>query len=331
MITEVQPDKQKVIALKKMAEITLQRLEQTNTEEYATTTLLDYYDIIHKLIEALTLLDGVKIRGEGAHQELIDYIAQQNKIDEQTRVFLQQMRDYRNRISYEGFMVHKNYISLNKNKIEQIIRRLFGLLKDIKLIIFDLSDVCYTSEEPLYLAEFTKAHYLNQEEFENYYFDLLKKSEVDEITGEELWEKILAHFNIKADPKKIIVEMVNRKEEISATLVLVKTLREKYKTAYLTNYCETYWKLVEKKFDLKLYFDFGVISYTIKERKPHQKGFTAILSHFKVKPEETIFIDDVENNLIFPQQLGVHTIQFKNISQLTKDLRELGVEAERSD
>jgi len=90
---------------------------------------LDFYDAIHKLLEALTLSLGVKVKGEGAHQELIDYLASQKKIDEQMRQFLQQMRDYRNRISYEGFMISENYISLNRELIERIIKHLFGQLK----------------------------------------------------------------------------------------------------------------------------------------------------------------------------------------------------------
>ena len=125
MITRVKPDKQKSESLKKMAEITLERLDKTDMEKYPSNTLLDYYDVIHKLMEALTIKEGVKIKGEGAHQELIEYIAKQQNISEQTRQFLQQMRDYRNRIYYEGFIVHKNYIILNKGKIQTIIKNLF--------------------------------------------------------------------------------------------------------------------------------------------------------------------------------------------------------------
>ena len=79
-------------------------------------------------MEALSLVNGIKTNGEGAHQELIDYISKQYKFDEQTRQFLQQMRNYRNRISYEGFMIHKNYITLNQEKIKEIIKKLFNEL-----------------------------------------------------------------------------------------------------------------------------------------------------------------------------------------------------------
>ena len=129
MIVKGKPDQQKCESLKRMAEITLERLGNTDMGKYPSNTLLDYYDTAHKLMEALILKEGIKIKGEGAHQELIDYAAKQRKIDEQMRQFLQQMRDYRNRISYEGFMIHKNYIDLNKGLIRRIIKRLFDQLK----------------------------------------------------------------------------------------------------------------------------------------------------------------------------------------------------------
>jgi len=126
MIIKISPDKSKSHALKIMAEITLERLESTDIEKYPTNTLNDYYDAIHKLMEALSMLNGIKTKGEGAHQELIDYIAKQYNFDEQTRQFLQQMRDYRNRISYEGFIIHKNYIILNQERIKIVIKKLLN-------------------------------------------------------------------------------------------------------------------------------------------------------------------------------------------------------------
>ena len=128
MITKIRPDKQKSKSLRRMAEITLERLENTDREKYPTNKLTDYYDVIHKLMEAFSMVNGIKIKGEGAHQELIDYIAKQYDFDEQTRQFIQHMRNYRNRISYEGFMIHKNYITLNQEKIKNIIKKLFDEL-----------------------------------------------------------------------------------------------------------------------------------------------------------------------------------------------------------
>ena len=121
MIIMIQPNRQKSESLRKMAKITLERLNKTDMNKYPSNTLLDYYDIIHKLMESTSLKEGIKFKGEGAHQELIDYIIKQKKMSEQKRQFLQQMRDYRNRISYEGFMIQSNYIDLNLEMIQKII------------------------------------------------------------------------------------------------------------------------------------------------------------------------------------------------------------------
>jgi len=111
-----------------MAEITLERLNKTEKTNYPSNTLVDYYDIIHKLLEAISLMEGTKIKGEGAHQELIDYIYKKHKLEEQKRQFLQQLRDYRNRISYEGFSVNKEYVANNQEFIKTLIDKLFEIL-----------------------------------------------------------------------------------------------------------------------------------------------------------------------------------------------------------
>jgi len=128
MIIQIRPDKQKSNALIKMGKISLKRLNETDMVEYPSNSLVDLYDVIHKLMEAITIKEGIKMKGEGAHQELIDYISSKGIINEQIRTFLQQMRDLRNRISYEGFDVNKNYIILNHEKIDKIIEDLFETL-----------------------------------------------------------------------------------------------------------------------------------------------------------------------------------------------------------
>ena len=53
MIAKVVPDKQKSESLKEMAGTTIERLHKTDMEKYPSNTLVDYYDAIHKLMEAM--------------------------------------------------------------------------------------------------------------------------------------------------------------------------------------------------------------------------------------------------------------------------------------
>ncbi|MBS3117112.1 HAD-IA family hydrolase [Candidatus Woesearchaeota archaeon] len=191
----------------------------------------------------------------------------------------------------------------------------------IKLIIFDFSDVCFSLEEPPFLQKFAREHHLSYPEFEAAYMELLKKAEVGEDTGINLWEKILRKYNLKGDPQQIIKEMMDIKYAYQDILNLTQKLHQKYKTAYFTNYNEDYWKHIEQRFDLKPYFDFGVVSFQVKSRKPEIHGFKVILDHFNVKPEETVFIDDSAKNLVEPGKIGIHIILFQNKEQLVEELR----------
>jgi hypothetical protein len=80
-------------------------------------------------MEALTLAEGLKFKGEGAHQELINYISKKYEFSEQKRIFLQQIRDYRNRISYEGFTLNESFLDINEKRIKDIITKLLNKLK----------------------------------------------------------------------------------------------------------------------------------------------------------------------------------------------------------
>jgi len=124
MILKIRPDIQKSKSLVEMAKITLQRLNEINLYKYPTNTLIDYYDSIHKLMEALSLKEGIKIKGEGAHQELIDYTCKKYKFNESDCSFIQEIRDFRNRIFYEGFMISEDYLKMNFERINRIIKTL---------------------------------------------------------------------------------------------------------------------------------------------------------------------------------------------------------------
>lgn len=124
----IRPDIAKANSLKESSLITLKRLEEIDLEKYPSNTLKDYYDIIRSLMESLLYLEGIKIKGEGAHYETIEYVCKEHNLGETTRIYLQDMREYRNRISYEGFNIPASYIRSNAEKIKGIIGTLLGLL-----------------------------------------------------------------------------------------------------------------------------------------------------------------------------------------------------------
>ncbi len=124
----IRPDIAKAKSLRESSLTTLKRLEETDLEKYPSNTLKDYYDIIKGLMESLLYLEGIKMKGEGAHYETIEYVCKEHNLGEASRVFLQDMREYRNGMFYEGFNIQASYIRLNAKKINDIIKSLLNLI-----------------------------------------------------------------------------------------------------------------------------------------------------------------------------------------------------------
>ena len=201
-------------------------------------------------------------------------------------------------------------------------------MNKIKLIIFDLSGVCFSIEEPPYLELFIKKYRLEspKENFFGHYFEMLKKAERGEMSGIEIWNTLLKEFKIKSVPSLVIKEMMDLKSAELENLDVAKKLKEKgYIVVYLTNYNKDYWIEILRRFDFNKWFSWGVVSYEIGFRKPEKEGFQFILKKAEVEAEEAIFIDDFEANLKTPEELGINIIKYKDKEHLISGLRSLGV------
>ena len=130
MRKKITPDKLRANSLKQMAKQSLERLNSFDKQKYPSNTLTDYYDIIHQLMEAISLSFGIKFYGDSAHKNLIDWTSKELKFNFEQISFLQSLREYRNRISYEGFFVNPDFIKRNDSKINLIISILINSLEE---------------------------------------------------------------------------------------------------------------------------------------------------------------------------------------------------------
>lgn len=126
---EIKQDKEKAKALMKMADKIEERIQKTDVEEFPSQVLLDYYDILHNLMEGISSTHGLKSEGRGAHKKLIDWVTSEYDLSESERRFLDQVRQYRNRITYEGFTLNPGYLKRNKERLEEITGKLREILK----------------------------------------------------------------------------------------------------------------------------------------------------------------------------------------------------------
>ena len=83
------------------------------------------YEIIRELISILLLLDGYKTYGEGAHKKLIEYLkANYKEFGEHEISLIDDLRNIRNKIAYDGFFVERDYVERKLKGINEVIGKL---------------------------------------------------------------------------------------------------------------------------------------------------------------------------------------------------------------
>lgn len=135
-------------------------------------------------------------------------------------------------------------------------------------------------------------------------------------------EEPIRHFF--RDQREIVVEFDYSER-------LIRSLKERgYKVYILSNYGERNFSYVRESFHFLSLVDGGVISYEIKKTKPEPEIYQALIDKYTIKPEESVFLDDLEKNILGAKKMGFHTVHFQTLEQALQDLKKLGVETEES-
>jgi len=78
-------------------------------------------------------------------------------------------------------------------------------------------------------------------------------------------------------------------------------------------------------FGLKGFFTTFICSGYVNEMKPHAGIYRSALEITQAVPEQSVFIDDRENNVQAARDVGMHGITFNEPQQLRAELKKLGV------
>jgi len=125
-IKKVSVDSEKIESIKKMCNVRLRILKGVKLDnETASIVATDYYEVIKELLVALLLKNGLK---SGNHECLISFFRHKFPQYEYEAKVIHQLKDVRNRVSYDGIFVKKDYVETNKLEFEHIIQLLEGLL-----------------------------------------------------------------------------------------------------------------------------------------------------------------------------------------------------------
>jgi len=150
---------------------------------------------------------------------------------------------------------------------------------------------------------------------------LLLSSKVP-LTKEEInprWSK--AKIGSKNQLKEYCVGLTTEKEFLNTfknetifwdkEVFVLDLLKNKYKLAVLSNHIPQIIDYILRELDIKSYFDEVIVSSNGLQ-KPDVLFFELALNRLKVKPSESVFVDDKLENIRAAKQMGFITIWLNN-------------------
>lgn len=129
--------------------------------------------------------------------------------------------------------------------------------------------------------------------------------------------------SVTAEIKSLFENIIKLVEEYDYSESFVRGLKDRgYKVYLLSNYGRVFNKQKEG-FRFYPLVDGGVISYEVHTIKPEPEIYQCIIDKYNITPENAVFLDDNNNNLIAARRFGFHTIQVITHEQAVAELESL--------
>ncbi len=179
----------------------------------------------------------------------------------------------------------------------------------IRNVIFDLGNVLISFRPSEYLD--TKEYLLEKKEtILKDIFNAREWLQLDngDITISEAINSINERSNLS---KEEIAHIFNLRTDLMVPLdqnvnLLPDLKKRGYRLFYLSNFPIDIFHEVKSGYYFFNYFDGGIISAEVRFSKPHKRIYEILLEKYSLLPEESLFIDDLEINVMAAMTVGMN-------------------------
>lgn len=201
----------------------------------------------------------------------------------------------------------------------------------IKNIILDVGNV---------LVNFRRDEYLEDFGFE----PELEKKLMEVVFDSQIWferdrgyhteEECIEQFvesapELEKEIRMIFADIDRVVEPYPFSAEWIQGMKHQGKNVYiLSNYSKDLFEYGLKHYDFFQYVDGIVVSYEVHQLKPEPEIYETIISKFQLNPEETVFLDDLPQNIEGAAKFGIHTIHVTSHEAAVKGLKEYGIESQ---
>lgn len=195
----------------------------------------------------------------------------------------------------------------------------------IKNLIFDFGDVFINLDKP---ATFLELQKLGVEEVTDEMLEIAKVYEVGGLSTEEFVNAFTKLYPQVSEQQFIDAWNAILKDFPIHRMDFIKELKvsQKYRLFLLSNTNDLHISWIQRDWQQELYSEFKdqferfYLSHEINLRKPNKDIFEFVLNENALKPEETLFIDDTQENTDTAKDLGMHVWKLEPATEDVVDL-----------
>ncbi len=198
---------------------------------------------------------------------------------------------------------------------------------EISTIIFDIGNVILHFDYLRAARRFAEVTGLPIETIEkHFYFSKLEKLySQGEVSSEEFYGKLKEELDFKID-FDTFADIWNDIFWLNHSVGdLIQALKGRYRLAAITNTTDLHFRYWIENFPILKLIEAFFPSHEVGMRKPDPELFKLVLRKLEAKPEEVVFVDDMEENAEVARALGIPTIHYRSAPELKKELEILGV------
>ncbi len=199
----------------------------------------------------------------------------------------------------------------------------------IKAIIFDFGNVICHFDNNIFLERISSFTNKTASELNHLIYnstDLPRQYETGLISSDKFFNEITRICNLSMSKTEFILAYTDIFTPIRTTINLIIRLKSIYKIALLSNTNKWDFEHIIKTCEVYNLFDAVSLSFKVRAMKPDNKIFLDSITKLRLKPEECIYIDDIERYVVAAKRVGINGIHYVSHDKLISSLKGLGIQ-----
>ena len=199
----------------------------------------------------------------------------------------------------------------------------------IQHIVFDIGNVLFGYDPQYILNQLLPENAYHQQYLDHFIhaqvWQDLDRGTVDESALVDMLVNRIDDPNLDDNLHVIIQNFIHHLHLITGSRDIFLTLKKSHPIYLLSNFQAVPFSKLREIHPFLHMADGAIISAHHQLMKPEPAIYQKLLTKYQLAPSETVFIDDLPQNIAAAKALGMHGIVFESADALAHELKRLGV------